>query len=98
MQAHWVLSDIAPSLPVWLQDVWIHVVTFVLCAATVACGGYRLHGEYNNNVAQTLSILVRDCPPPVPACTLLQGNIMPLGPPPVRATPYLIQPGHHLSM
>jgi hypothetical protein len=41
------------------QDVWIHVITFVLCAATAACGGYRLHNEYNMNVAQTLSILVR---------------------------------------
>jgi hypothetical protein len=41
------------------QDVWIHIITFVLCAATAACGGYRLHNEYNMNVAQTLSILVR---------------------------------------
>lgn len=59
MEACWVLSSVAQSLPLLLQDVWIHVVTFVLCATTVACGGYRLHGEYNNNVAQTLSILVR---------------------------------------
>jgi len=39
--------------------VWIHIITFVLCAATAACGGYRLHNEYNMNVAQTHSILVR---------------------------------------
>ncbi|KAK9845258.1 hypothetical protein WJX81_001552 [Elliptochloris bilobata] len=50
----------SPLAVAWMnvQDVWIHIVTFVLCAATAACGGYRLHNEYNNNVAQTLSILV----------------------------------------
>ena len=75
-----MLSSVDLSLPLWLQDVWIHVITFVLCAATVACGGYRLHGEYNNNVAQTLSILVRSAGPPSPACRLLTGRRCALGP------------------
>ncbi len=46
------------------------MVTFVLCAATAACGGYRLHNEYNMNVAQTLSILVRGRSLAVATCTL----------------------------
>ena len=41
-----------------LQDVWVHAATFLLCAATVAMGGFRLTSELDLSTVQSLSILV----------------------------------------